>query len=377
MLNLLNALTAGSAVFLAFLVVTVRREANTAANRWLGAFLLLVGLFMLDDSLLLYGIYGQHPHMIGVLNLPIFALAPCLYMVVSNFVAAERPFRRRDTWHFVPFLLFLLLSLPFLFASNEVKMIELDALSEPMTLSDKILIAIVVVQMVIYLFFSFRKLRRYRRNLDNITASPDSVSLNWLRYFLWGVMGMVAIWFIELFLIPTLGADAGWYSPAYCIGVYALGYFALRQKEVFPYSKIDAEAVNDILEDNEIPPIARKRLFSEEKIDLLKASLLQKIQTEKPYLDPELNLPSLARQMNLSVHEMSELINLGFGENFAQFINQHRVEESKKLLLSEKHAHLSMVGIAFEAGFNSKTAFNMAFKKMTGISPTAFRERQG
>lgn len=155
MLNLLNAHTAGCAIFLAFLVVTVRRDANAAANRWLGAFLLLVGLFMLDDSLVVYGIYRQHPRTIGVLN-----------------------------------------------------------------------------------------------------------------------------------------------------------------------------------------------------------------------------LPNLARFMNLSVHEMSELINMGFDENFAQFINRYRVEESKRLLLSEKHAHLSMVGIAFEAGFNSKTAFNMAFKKMVGVSPTAYREKE-
>ena len=78
MLNLLNALTAGSAIFLAFLVVTVRRDANAAANRWLGVFMLLVGLFMLDDSLVVFGIYRQYPQMVGVLNLPIFALSPSL-----------------------------------------------------------------------------------------------------------------------------------------------------------------------------------------------------------------------------------------------------------------------------------------------------------
>jgi AraC-like DNA-binding protein len=131
-----------------------------------------------------------------------------------------------------------------------------------------------------------------------------------------------------------------------------------------------------MMEENETPPAARKQLLSEEKLNTLKAVLLEKMQAEKPYLDPELNLPSLARQMDLSVHEMSELINLGFGENFAQFVNRHRLEESKRLLLSEKHAHLSMVGIAFEAGFNSKTAFNTAFKKMVGVSPTEYREKE-
>lgn len=374
MLNLLNAIAAGSAIFLAFLVITVRRDANVAANRWLGLFLWLLGLFMLDDSCLVFGIYRQYPAAIAVLNLPLFAIAPPLYLTVSQFVAVDRRPRWSDLWHFIPFLLFLLLNLPFLFSSDEVKMEALDSLGEPMELSDKILLSLVVVQIAAYLFFSFRKLVRYRRNLDNITASPDSVSLNWLRYFLWGVLGMASIWFFELFLLPTPFNQSGWYPVFYLASVYALGYFALRQKEVFPYSRKEAEAVGEIMNEAETPATTRKLLFSEDKLQSLKASLLQKMEIDKPYLDPELNLPALARLMGVSVHEMSELINTGFGENFAQFVNRHRIEESKWLLVSEKHAHLSMVGIAFEAGFNSKTAFNTAFKKQVGMSPTKFQE---
>jgi AraC-like DNA-binding protein len=77
--------------------------------------------------------------------------------------------------------------------------------------------------------------------------------------------------------------------------------------------------------------------------------------------------------MQLSPHELSYLINVGFENNFYNFVNSYRVEESKTLLTSPKHQHLSMLGIAFEAGFNSKTAFYTAFKKMTGVSPTEFK----
>ena len=124
-----------------------------------------------------------------------------------------------------------------------------------------------------------------------------------------------------------------------------------------------------MLSDEPIPN-DRRFIINEEKRNELKTSLLQKMETDKPYLDPTLNLPGLARLMGLSVHEMSELINTGFGENFAQFVNRHRVGESQRLLLSEKHAHLSMVGIAFEAGFK------MAFKKITGVLRTVYREKE-
>ncbi len=376
MLNLLNALTAGSAIFLAFLVVMVRRDANAAANRWLGIFLCIVGFFMLDDSLLVYGLYHEYPALIGVLSVLIFALSPPLYLTVSQFVSAERRLRWQDVWHFVPFLLFLLLGLPFLFSSDEVKLKHLEALDSPTDTADYIVLSLVEFQILTYLFFSFRKLTRYRRNLENITASPDAVRLDWLWYFLWGVLGMVVVWFVELFVFPTPYAEAGWYATFYFAAVYALGFFALRQKEVFPYTGKDAEAISEIMQDDEPATNDRRFIFTEEKRNELKTNLLQKMEADKPYLDPELNLPSLARFMGLSVHEMSELINTGFCENFAQFINRYRVEESKKLLLSEKHAHLSMVGIAFEAGFNSKTAFNTAFKKIAGMSPTAYREKE-
>lgn len=373
MYNLLQAITAGCAIFLAFLVVTVRRDTNAAANRWLAAFLLLVGLFMLDDSLLVYGIYERHPQVIGLLNMPVFALAPALFMAISQFVAVEQRFRERDIWHFLPFILFFLLSLPFLFASDEIKLHELAAITEPTDWVDKIFLSMVVTQMLAYLFYSFLKLKKHRTNIEIVTASPAEVNLDWLLYFLYGVAAMVLIWFFELFFFP-FQKGAGWYTPAYLMVIFCLGYFALRQKEVFPFSKKEAEEIGAIFSENESrAAAARRQIFPPEKLEHLKTQLLQKMETEKPHLDPEINLPGLAQKMSLSVHEMSELVNDGFGENFAQFVNRYRVEESKHLLFSEKHAHLSMVGIAFEAGFNSKTAFNTAFKKMTGVSPTDFK----
>jgi AraC-like DNA-binding protein len=376
MLNLINAITAGTAIFLALMIVTVRKDVNVRANRRLGVFILLVGLFMLDDSLVVYGIYRNNPQLIGFLNLPMFALAPTLYLSISAFVTIEPTFRKRDIWHYVPFILFVLLSLPLLSASNEQKLKVLDSLGEPLDWPDKIVLALLVIQTLVYLFLSFQKLRRYRKNLENLTAAPDEIDLDWLRYFLFGVLAMVVIWFSQLFLQPVQ-SDAEWYTPVNLWVIYTLGYFALRQKEVFPYSIEDAAEVGEMMHENEMPAIKRRLILSEERLSLLKAGLLKKLETDKPYLDPELNLLGLARQMQLNLHEMSELVNEGFGENFAQLIKRYRVEESKRLLLSEKFAHLNMVGIAYEAGFNSKTAFNTAFKSITGITPTAFRENNG
>ena len=96
------------------------------------------------------------------------------------------------------------------------------------------------------------------------------------------------------------------------------------------------------------------------------------METERLFLDNELGLPELAKEMYISSHDLSYLLNEGFGMNFFQFINTYRVNEAKQLMLSDKHRHLNLLGIAYSAGFNSKTTFNTAFKKETGLSPSQF-----
>ncbi|MBC8644955.1 AraC family transcriptional regulator [Flavobacterium lindanitolerans] len=96
---------------------------------------------------------------------------------------------------------------------------------------------------------------------------------------------------------------------------------------------------------------------------------------EKIFLDNELSLPILADKLKISIHDTSYLINEVTGNNFYNYINSKRVEEAKRLLLSDKSEGLNMLGIAFASGFNSKTTFNTAFKKWAGLSPSQYQKQ--
>ncbi|MEM0931629.1 MAG: helix-turn-helix domain-containing protein, partial [Bacteroidota bacterium] len=85
-----------------------------------------------------------------------------------------------------------------------------------------------------------------------------------------------------------------------------------------------------------------------------------------------LNLNDLAKRAKMNRAQLSETINLGFGKNFNDFVNMYRIEAFKKMVEAEKHEQLSLLGMAFECGFNSKATFNRVFKKLTKISPTEF-----
>jgi AraC-like DNA-binding protein len=98
--------------------------------------------------------------------------------------------------------------------------------------------------------------------------------------------------------------------------------------------------------------------------------------TEKPYLDANLSLPELADKLEIPSHHLSRVINEQFGVNFFDFVNQYRVEEVKSKIGNPEFENLSLLGIAFDSGFNTKSAFNRVFKKMTGFTPSEYKQQQ-
>jgi ligand-binding sensor domain-containing protein/AraC-like DNA-binding protein len=106
-----------------------------------------------------------------------------------------------------------------------------------------------------------------------------------------------------------------------------------------------------------------------------KDRLQELMEEEKPFLDPSLQLPELAGKLGLSVHQLSQVINDGFGRNFREFINSLRIEEAKRLLTDPRSREYKLLTVAFESGFNSKATFNQVFRKLTGTTPSEYRER--
>ena len=94
------------------------------------------------------------------------------------------------------------------------------------------------------------------------------------------------------------------------------------------------------------------------------------MEAQQPYLEPELTLSDLATRLKTNVSVVSMVINTAFAKNFNDYINEQRVNAFQQRAKSTDWAHLTLLGIAFDSGFNSKTTFNRAFKKHTGLSPT-------
>lgn len=90
----------------------------------------------------------------------------------------------------------------------------------------------------------------------------------------------------------------------------------------------------------------------------------------KLYLEPELNIGNISNQLHIHAHPLSKLINTQLGGNFFEFVNEYRLEEFKKFASNPKNKHISIIGLAFDTGFNSKTTFYRFFKNSTGLTPS-------
>ena len=98
--------------------------------------------------------------------------------------------------------------------------------------------------------------------------------------------------------------------------------------------------------------------------------LLKLMAEEQPWLEPELTLTEVAKRLRTTPGLLSKVINTGCGQNFNDFVNAYRVQEAQRLLADPRFAHYSLVGVALESGFNSRSTFNRVFKKMRGHAPS-------
>lgn len=361
--NLILSFNTGCLFFLFFVNITRGYNANKLANFWFSIFLVSVAFAFLSGNMPSFNLDVQYPHLFKLMDLTAFAIAPSLFLATKYFTHPKLGLNKKDWLHFLPVLSFFVINGKYFFILSSQELASILE-SSPNKEVYAYLEHLLVLQCSVYLALSLSYLFKYTANRKRYDAT-NSQPLKWLMNVVIGITLMFLLWIINRSELFTSIIAIG-----YSICIYYLGYWIINQREVFPFSQEDKLQLSALLSKTKPHGEMDRIEISKNK----KERLIALMENEKPYLDTQLNLFKLAELHGSTVHELSSLINKGFNENFNQFINRYRVEESKKLLVSEQHQNLSMLGIAYEAGFNSKTVFNATFKKMVGKTPTEYRK---
>jgi AraC-like DNA-binding protein len=225
-----------------------------------------------------------------------------------------------------------------------------------------------------YTITILRQYRKYRIYVEDHFSDTHEVRLEWLKLFVWLFLILVVLiigfMLADLLALEGLSYVQKWYKFfGFGILIYGLsigGYITVFNQRNAPVFDPDVQE-SDGAAAAEGPAGQGSGL---------REHLLGLMREEKPYLNPELTLNELSRLMDCSPTLLSRVINQELGSHFNEFINTYRVEDARSRLGDPGYTHLSILGIAFECGFNSKATFNRAFRKVTGQSPSSFLEAQ-
>jgi len=341
---------------------------NRRANRFLGTLFICYSLSILHFFLDRSGLYVQVPHLMRI-GLPVlFLFGPLFYFYVKVLTDRTIRLRARDLIHAVPFLLLVAVMMPFYLSGREAKLVEIGRMkvfaTEPAFL---IVSTIQVLHLFAYMVPVRLILREYNLKIRNTKSSLERINLRWLRTGT--TLYLIVFGFILLLItLQALGIrTVELYQTSIPLIVtaiiYGLGYMGLRQPEIF--SPVEEMAAGKKYEKSTLTPELAREYSTRVKTY---------VEAEKPYLDSELTLPLLADRVGLPAYQLSQVINESLGANFFDFINGYRVEEAKRLFMDSSTDAYTILAVAEEAGFNSKSAFNAAFKRFAGRTPSEFRQ---
>jgi AraC-like DNA-binding protein len=347
------------------LLLNNRSIKKSRANLFLSILLLCLS-FSIAHILFAGAVINHLSAKVYTLGDPTFLLiAPLLWFYTKELIG-ERVELSKSLLHFLPFLIIIFLSLTLW--SIDLHFSFTQFLDHHQKLINILFWIMVVAQFSAYQFFIRKKWIVYQKLIQQEVSNKEGVDISWVRFFL------VVFLLINLFFLFSLFAavhlDNGSWLPKttaliFSLSVFALGYKGILQKEIF---QPDVSALSE-----EVVSLPTEKTVHKPDQELI-SRLLDYMKEKKSYLDAELTLSSLAKDMNISRSQLSLLINEGIGDNFYDFINKYRVEEVKKLMIDPSVKNYNLLGIALEAGFKSKSTFNLIFKRFTGLTPTEYRK---
>ncbi|MGZ3723255.1 MAG: helix-turn-helix domain-containing protein, partial [Bdellovibrionales bacterium] len=287
----------------------------------------------------LFNLQERHP-VLASLTFPLeLGNIPLAYLYILSATSVDFELRKVSRWHLLPLLIGAVF--PFI---------------PPLPMEALIFLFLSTVFTGFYTMLAHRRIAKFQLEAKNFTADLSDLHLPWLKFLL-------AMFYLVLlnriyFLITGPDVHVQLYTGLiFSAAVMGLTYFALKNSNLFSTKLKPASKVS-------IP---------DDELERLKNKMLDLLEQDSLYLQPKLRLSEFADLMGVKSYKLSEIINRGLNTTFYDLINGMRVKHAQGMLNDPKFAHLNLMGIAMESGFNSKSVFNDAFRRIVGATPSEYR----
>ncbi len=364
-------------------------------DKLLGTFLFLAALYVVPWMTGFAGWYMPNTIYREILFYTPFIhglfIGPLVYFYVKSVTNYRFQFSKKDLLHLIPGFAYLLWCVIVVVVDKLIvkKYYLMNGNNDPDF--DEWYQWLQNISIIIYLLLSIRFYKQYKQYVMYEFSFADVANLNWLRNFIIAFCIITILPLLQklLQLIPAfhnLDYVGSWYYFfAFAVVVY---YIAINgfNAVIVPLRKLlfEPELLLQYYQPKLLnaPPLkteeAEFEIITQQtntELESWKQTIIALMQNEKLYEDAELTLSQLAKQLSTNTSVLSKIINTGFKLNFNDFVNEYRVNALMEKLKAGEQKKQTLLGIAFDCGFNSKATFNRAFKKQTGLSPKEWMEK--
>lgn len=347
------------------------KSRKNKANIFLGILILGYTFFTLPSLLYSLDLLDDFPHVVKIYPILAFSTGPLVYFYVRS--CTQKGFKLRPLMylHFIPFLIGIILHLPFILKPGLEKYAFYIHFFETLDSGEPLLLnALKTVYIVIYYTISMKVILHYKKHLPNAASNIDISTHRWLILF-----ASVLLLRVVAVVIVALGAATTFTIMfvfitlfLFLLAVYTCLILKPEFFHHFPHQMLILDA-----SEKERQKYERSTLQAVKKEEYLK-TVVSYVENYHPYRQAELSLTQLAEMVDISSHYLSQVINEKLACNFLDFINCYRIKEVKEKLADPAFDHYTIIAIAYTVGFNSKTAFYSAFKKQTGTTPSVYKK---
>jgi AraC-like DNA-binding protein len=363
----------GISVFLSLLLFS--KKGSNIADKILAAWLAVVAVHLYMYYAGITGRIYDHTWLLGV-HLPLPLLhGPFLYLYASAQTGHKPGWKQ--ALHFLPAAIDYLYLAHFFIAEPEYKIHVYRNHGEGYQTYTAINLTAIIVSGIGYVVATSLLLRSHKRNILDSFSATEKINLNWITYLIYGI---AAIWIMVIF-----GNDQLVYSTA-VLFVLFIGYFGSRQAGIFtaipaipePPVTVSLQPEEATEPGEEAGEPARKYArsgLSPGVARQIHSCLNTHMAAERSFTLSNLTLTELATKLNVHPNHLSQAINDVEGKSFYDYINTLRVEEFKKIIVNGDLEKFTLLSLAMDCGFNSKSTFNKYFRKVTGITPSEYLAR--
>ena len=358
-------LLAGFQAFLFAIYLFFKKEGNQLSNYFIAIFIVLLAYNILDFFVHRYIEEFSEP-LATFIQLSIYAAPAVLYFHIKIALYTDYKFVKRDILHLIPVVVIYIATIPVVYSE-----------SIPEEAENGISIAYyawLYVLLFVYLHFSNMELNTHKSIFLENYSSSDLKRYRYIGNLILIVLVLFILSFINIFTrffyqIESFSFISYVVISAVLILFSWLTFNGLNSPELFIDKRLAQPPLNKTVKLKG----GREPLILSEDVKLQIRAVEDYMRTEEPFLDASLTLHDLADKAGIPTKELSLLINQHLNKHFFDFVNEYRIGKAKELLSSPERKDYTVLEILYEVGFNSKSSFNTAFKKHSGLTPTQFR----